>query len=343
MASEAFVSVVMPVRNEEAVIARSLGAVLTQTYPPELIEIIVADGLSSDRTLEIIKMLPGKDRVSVISNPRRLQAAGLNAAIRGARGDIIVRVDGHTIVEPDYIHQCVGALQETGAANVGGPMNPLGITPMGKAIAGATKMPFAIPSAFHISARGQYTDTVYLGAWPHWVLDAVGGFDESLPVNEDYELNYRIRQGGGQIYLCPAIRSHYVGRQTLSALARQYFNYGKGKTSTLKKYASSLRLRQLVAPCFVGVLIGGLPLSVVAPLVAWPWLAILLTYLAANLGFSLVTASRIGYRLLWRIPLVFMTIHFAWGVGFWVGWLFGNLWPPRQRAAGPHLSLSQDA
>lgn len=343
MASEVFVSVVMPVRNEEALIARSLGAVLNQTYPPELIEIIVADGLSTDRTLEIINTLPGKERVRLISNPQRLQSAGLNAAIREARGDVIVRVDGHTIIEPDYIRQCVDTLQVTRAATVGGPMNPVGITPMGKAIAGATKTPFAVPSAFHVSARGQFTDTVYLGAWPRWVLDRVGGFDESLPANEDYELNYRIRQGGGQIYLCPTIRSQYFGRQTLRGLARQYFTYGKGKTSTLKKYPSSLRWRQLVAPCFVGVLIAGPPLSAVAPLGAWLCLCILLTYLAMTLGFSLVTSSRIGYKLFWRIPLVFMIIHVAWGAGFWVGWLSGRLRLSRQHLATPHLSLSQDA
>jgi glycosyltransferase involved in cell wall biosynthesis len=342
MAKEAFISVVMPVRNEEALIARSLGAILNQTYPRELVEIIVADGLSNDRTLEIINTLPGKERVRVISNPQQLQAAGLNAAIREARGDIIVRVDGHTIIEPDYIRQCVDVLQETGAANVGGPMNPVGLTPMGQAIASATKMPFAVPSAFHISTKGQYTDTVYLGAWPRRVFDWVGGFDESLPGNEDYEFNYRLRQSGGQIYLSPAIRSHYFGRQTLGALARQYFNYGKAKTSTLKKYPASLRLRQLAAPCFIGAVIGGLPLSVIAPLILWLWLFILLIYLAAALGFSLVAASRAGYTLLWRIPLVFMTIHLAWGAGFWVGWLFGNLRLSRQRTATPYLSLSQD-
>lgn len=343
MSDDLFVTVVMPVRNEEKCIARSLGAILNQDYPPEFVEILVADGLSDDRTLEIIKALPGAERIRIIANPQRIQSAGLNAAIQQARGDIIVRVDGHTIIAPDYVRRCVTALHETGACTVGGPMDPVGVTPMGKAIAGATKTPFAVPSAFHVSNKGQYTDTVYLGAWPRRVLERVGGFDESLVANEDYELNYRLRQFGGQIYLSPSIRSQYVGRQTLRALARQYFNYGRGKTSTLKKYPASLRLRQLVAPGFVGALLCGLLLAPFLPPDRWLWLLLVATYLAANIAFSLKAAEQAGYSLFWRMPLVFLTIHLAWGLGFWAGFLFGDVRLARRRATAPHLSLLEDA
>lgn len=343
MSGDVFVSIIMPVRNEEAFIARSLSAVLNQDYPPELVEILVADGLSDDRTLEIINALPGKERVQIIANPKRIQAAGLNKALHQAHGDIIMRVDAHTIIEPDYIRQCVAALQETGAYNVGGPMQPVGVRAMGKAIAGAATTSFAVPGAFHTGTlTGRYTDTVYMGAWPRWVLETVGGFDEHLAINEDYELNYRIRQIGGRIYLSPAIRSSYFGRQTLHALARQYFHYGKGKTHTLKKYPASLRVRQLVAPCFVGAVIGGLPLSIMLPPAGWLWLLMLLAYLAAVLMFSFSAAKRTGYTLLWRFPLVFFTIHLAWGLGFWRGLLFGDVRSAHLRTAAAHLSLLEE-
>jgi succinoglycan biosynthesis protein ExoA len=323
-----FVSVIMPVRNEAAFIALSLNAVLHQDYPRQRMEILLADGASEDDTLAIVRSLPGAARVRIIHNPRRTQAAGMNEALRQARGDVIVRVDGHTVIAPDYIRQCVIALDETGAHNVGGAMLPVGVTPQGKAIAAATTSAFAVPTAFHTDRTGRFTDTVYMGAWPRQALERAGGFDERLTANEDYELNYRIRQSGGRIYLAPAIRSHYFGRQTLPALARQYFRYGRAKTATLRKAPASLRPRQLVAPAFVGVLIGGAPLSLVISLALVVWLGILLAYLTLNLGFSAHVARRAGFHVFWRLPAIFATIHVAWGLGFWVGLLAGPARPP---------------
>jgi len=254
----------------------------------------------------------------------------MNMALRQARGDIIIRVDGHTVIAADYVQQCVYALGKTGAQNVGGSMVPVGVTDQGKAIAAACTSAFAVPTAFHINhTAGRYTDTVYMGAWPRWVLERAGGFDEQLRINEDYELNYHIRQTGGAIYLAPAIRSHYFGRQTVGALARQHFRYGRGKTSMLRRAPGSLRPRQLVAPAFVGVVAGGLPFSVISPVILIPWLVVVATYLALNLAFSLRVAQRTGYHLFWWLPLVFATIHVAWGTGFWYGLLAGDAPAPR--------------
>ena len=339
---EVFVSVVMPVRNEESFIALSLNAVLHQDYPQERMEILVADGDSEDATREIIQALPGAERVQLIRNPRRTQAAGMNAAIRRARGDVIVRVDGHTVIAPDYVRQCVIALRRTGAHDVGGAMIPVGVTDEGKAIAAATMSAFAVPTAFHTNRVGRFTDTVYMGAWPRRVLDRLGGFDERLTPNEDYELNYRIRQAGGQIYLAPTVRSHYFGRQTLPALARQYFRYGRAKTGTLRKSPGSLRPRQLVAPGFVGVLAGGAPLFLVSSPARLLWLLVLFAYGALNVGFSARVALRAGHRLFWRLPLVFATIHLAWGLGFWAGLLAGDTRPPRT-AGPPELDVAAAA
>src|SRR5271165_4101310 len=168
------VSVIMPVRNEATWIKESLGAVLSQDYPSDLLEIVLVDGESDDGTIDIVCALPGADRVTILHNPSRNQAAGLNIGIRFSSGEIIVRVDGHTIVAPDYVRQCVNALKETGSQGVGGVMRPLGITPTGKAIAAATSSRFAVPTAFHVSQTACYTDTVYMGAWPRVVLDELG-------------------------------------------------------------------------------------------------------------------------------------------------------------------------
>lgn len=336
--TEPFVSVIMPVRNEEAFIARSLGAVLAQDYPTDRIEALVADGESDDRTRDVIAGLPGAERVRVIDNPQRRQAFGLNAALRQARGEIIVRVDGHTIIAPDYVRRCVEALRESGAVNVGGRMEPQGATPIGRAIAIAGASRFGVPTAFHVSGRPQYTDTVYLGAWPREALIAVGGFDERLKVNEDYELNYRLREAGGRIYLSPAIRSTYFGRQTLRALARQYYTYGWDRTNTLKLHPRSLRPRQLVAPLFVAALLIGGALAPLHIALRVAWVSLLLAYALANVGASLLAARRAG-RDIWelapRLPLVFATMHICWGIGFWRGALFGGPVARRSSAVAP--------
>jgi succinoglycan biosynthesis protein ExoA len=312
------VSIIMPIRNEEAFIGRSLAAVLAQDYPAEKMEVIVADGMSDDATLEIIKTLPSADRIRVIANPRRIQAAGLNIAIEQAHGKYIIRVDGHTIIAPNYVRRCIEILQESQAQNVGGPMNPVGSTTMGKAIATAGKSSFAVPSTFHISQQAQYTDTVYLGAWPREVFEQVGGFDENCGVNEDYELNYRIRKSGGKIFFSPELHSLYYGRHTLSALMRQYYRYGRSKVMTLRKHPESLRWRQTVAPIFVLAVAGGFFLALFFDAARFMWLAGVCTYFIINLIFSVRLAAERGWENLWRLVLIFAVLHLAWGVGFWM-------------------------
>jgi GT2 family glycosyltransferase len=197
---------------------------------------------------------------------------------------------------------------------------------MGKAIAAAGQSAFAVPSAFHISNEPAYTDTVYLGAWPRSVFDQVGGYSEHVGVNEDYELNFRIRLNGGKVFFSPAIRSAYYGRQTLGALARQYFRYGVSKVATLRLHPSSLRPRQLIAPLFVAGLVVGPLTALIHPLFGGLYALALLVYGLLNLIFSVRVALREGWALLWRLPFVFLAIHLAWGTGFWVAILrsFGS-------------------
>lgn len=341
--SEPFVSVILAVRNEASHIADCLNAVLTQDWPSERMEILVADGESTDGASEIIHALPESERIHLLVNPGRRQAAGLNLAIAHARGDVIVRVDGHTRIAPDYVRCCVAALQETGAACVGGRIEPVGLTPVGSVIAAVARTVFAVPGAFHVSQTARFTDTVYMGAWPAEVLARTGGYDERLRANEDYELAYRIRKTGGAVYLSPTIRSTYFGRQTFRALARQYFFYGIGKAQMLRIHPRSLRVRQLVAPLFVALLASGLIVWYLGPVAQAIWMGTLLAYAALNVGYSSSIVLRERLPVYWLAALVYLTIHVCWGVGFWAGLLLGFRLPTRSRERIAGLSTHTDA
>ncbi len=312
-----FVSVIMPIRNESVYITQSLTAILEQDYPPGCIQIIIVDGESDDNSIELIHNLSKTDHLQIISNPLRIQAAGMNLAIRIAQGDIIVRVDGHTVIAPDYIRRCVETLAITGASNAGGSLHNKAETLTGRGIALASRSKFAIPTAFRISSKAQYTDTVYMGAWPRCVFENVGLFDEHFMVNEDYEFNFRIRASGGSIYFSPEICSEYYGPESFHALAKKYFRYGASKPQTLLKHPKSLRLRHLAAPTFTLFVIGGIPLSIFMPFIGSIWSLGIIIYMLFNIVFSFHVGRREKLSLVCRIPLVFIFIHTTWGCGFW--------------------------
>jgi succinoglycan biosynthesis protein ExoA len=315
-----FVTVVMPVRNEAALIRRSLGAVLAQDYPRGRIEILVVDGESADETASLVQAIAVSDtRVRMLPNPGRIQARALNIGLDAARGEIIVRVDGHTIIASDYVRQCVSCLRTTGASNVGGLQRCVGVTAWGRAIAAAYRSPFGVPSRFRVSRRAAYVDTVYMGAWPREVFEQVGRFDETLDVNEDYEHNYRIRQAGGRIYLSPDIRSVYYGRQTPGALWGQFFHYGRGKAQVLIRHPASARPRHLVAPAWVATVVLGALLTPLHRRCAQLWGALLLGYAVASAVASIRAAEGNRRELLPRLPVVFACMHLGWGAGFWCG------------------------
>jgi succinoglycan biosynthesis protein ExoA len=312
------VSVIMPIRNEEAFIERSLGAVLAQDYPHY--EVLIADGMSTDRTRAIIAGMAEKTNIPItlIDNPAGIVSTGLNKALAAAKGAIIVRVDGHTIIEPDYVRECVAALDRTGADNVGGRMNAVGTTEWGRAIAAATSSPFGIGNAlFHYAETETEVDTVYMGAWRREVFERLGGFDEEMVRNQDDEFNYRLRAAGGKILLTPRIRLTYYSRSDLKKLWRQYFEYGYYKVLVLKKHPRQMSLRQFVPPLFVAGLVVGLPLALLNEVLAGLYLLAIGAYAALNITFSF----RIGRNVInaLRLMAAFATLHLAYGTGFWVG------------------------
>jgi cellulose synthase/poly-beta-1,6-N-acetylglucosamine synthase-like glycosyltransferase len=325
------VSVLIPMRNDGDHIRSCLEGVLAQDYSANQMEILVVDGCSTDHSREVVAEYVARyPHIRLLDNPRRITSAALNVGILQARGKYLIRVDAHTVIAPDYVRQCVILLESTEAANVGGCMQPVGQNYVGQAVALSTTSPFGIgDSKFHYDAQEQYVDTVYMGAFRREIFDGIGLFDEELIRNQDYELNIRIREAGGKILLSPKIISFYTPRSSLPALWRQYFQYGRWKVRTLQKHPSSLQWRQAVPPLFVGVLSGSFVAGFFSSLLFWLFNGIVGCYLLANLVASTICASRGGWRYLPILPVVFATIHFAWGLGFWYGLmlaLFGS--PP---------------
>jgi len=313
-----FVSIVLPVRNEAAFIERGLASVLCQTYPKDRMEVIVADGMSTDNSREMIRGLAAKSEVpiSIVDNVRKIAPTGLNRAIEKAKGDVIIRVDGHCEIEPDYIANCVGLLQSGRAEGVGGPIETVGETPKASAISMAMSSKFGVGgSAFRtVKDREIFTDTVAFPGYTRKIIDQVGAFNEELVRNQDDEYNFRIRKLGGRILLSPMIRSRYYSRSTFSSLWKQYFQYGYWKVRVLQMHPKQMSLRQFVPFAFVAAII---LLALMAPFtgVGRALLAgVISTYLAANLVASIYTA---GSRI-WAVPyllLSFSILHTSYGLG----------------------------
>lgn len=337
------VSVILPVRNEETTIAACLTSIFQQDYPRDRMEIIAADGQSEDSTVQQMLSVPNPGiPFTIIDNPGRIVSSGLNLGIQKARGQVILRVDGHTCIAADYVRQCVLALQRTGAENAGGRMVPRGQGPFGEAAALATSSPFGVGNArFHFSEHEEWVDSVYLGAWPRRVFEKIGLFDEELVRDQDDEFNYRLRTAGGRILLSPYIHSIYTNRSRVRELWQQYFQYGCWKVRVLQKHPRQMCPRQFVPPAFVAGLIVFSLLALFLP-GAWIGLAGLAgVYLLANLTAALCTCAKHGWRHLALLPLAYAILHLSYGTGFLSGLLrFYNRWEVKPAVLTNRKSLS---
>jgi succinoglycan biosynthesis protein ExoA len=318
-----YVTVVMPIRNEARSIATSLAAVLGQDYPSHRFEVIVADGMSNDGTraaIDAVVEAAGCEAASVtiIDNPRGVVATGLNAAISKAKGDLIVRVDGHCEVEHDYVTTCVRLLEETGADNVGGITAARGTGVLQRAIALGMSSPFGVGNArFRYASKPGWVDTVFPGAWRREVFERIGGFDEELVRNQDDEHNFRLVQAGGRIWLDPGMRIRYEPRDSVSALWRQYFDYGFHKVRVIQKRRGIGSLRHVIPSAFVVSILTGVATAAVTrrrKLV----LAVAVPYAAASVVAS-AHAGRSDRATLPVLPIVFATLHLSYGAGFLAG------------------------
>ncbi len=312
----------MPCFNEQRTIRSLLDSIYHQTYPRHNIEVIIADGLSTDQTRqEIIGFkLANEDLVvEVVDNPKRSIPSGLNQAIDTARGDYIVRLDAHSVPAEDYVARSISALESELGDNVGGlwEIQPGSDTWQARSIARAAAHPLGVGDArYRVGGRAQEVDTVPFGAFRRSLIERIGNFDETLLTNEDYEFNTRIRKAGGKIWFDPGIKSRYIARRSIGDLARQYWRYGFWKVKMLRRFPESFRWRQL-AGLFV------LSFPVLAVLGLWfIWAGWLLLFEAVVYLLALVlvgTQLAIKHRdlaLLWGVPLAIATMHFSWGTAF---------------------------
>jgi glycosyltransferase involved in cell wall biosynthesis len=325
------VSIIIPCYNEQKRIRSLLSAIYAQTYPRDSMEVVIADGLSTDNTRAIIEgfTLTCPDlNLRLIDNTRRSIPSGLNLAIKASRGDIIVRIDAHSQPYPDYIERCVEALVSGLAENVGGiwEIQPGDQTWMARSIAIAAALPIAVGDALYRHAtKPAYVETVPFGAFKREMLALIGFYDETLLSNEDYEFNSRILQSGGRIWLDPEIRSQYFARSSLLELSKQYLRYGYWKWKMLRRFPKTLRWRQALPPLFVISLI----LATLAALIYHPfWIfpaSELFIYFLILMLVSLHTAyAKKNWKLFFGIPPAIFTMHFSWGLGLLWSIINGN-------------------
>ncbi len=325
------VSIIIPCYNEQSTIRLLLEALCEQTYPRLEMEVIIADGLSTDGTRDVISSFQEDApdlSVRVVENTDRSIPSALNRAIEASRGEILVRFDGHSRPYPDYIANCIAAHQAGRGDNVGGvwEIRPGADTWMAKSIAAAAAHPLGVGDALYRHARSAAeVDTVPFGSFRRSLIERVGFFDESLLTNEDYEFNARIRKFGGKIWLDPSIRSIYFARSTLVDLVRQYWRYGFWKWRMLRRYPGTLRWRQALPPLFVLSLILLVIVSLPIPAARILLAAELLLYFSVMIlaGFRAALRERSAY-LIMGLPLAIFAMHASWGSGFLWSMLTAN-------------------
>jgi glycosyltransferase involved in cell wall biosynthesis len=327
------ISVIIPCRNEATRLPALLAALREQTHPAD--EMIIVNSASTDNTVQVAQHLAQQYALPlrVIDNPLATIPSSLNCGISVAQGDVIVRLDGHCIPQPSYLAESLKALQALEArgawGNVGGQWQvlPGSATPIARAIAYAVTTPLGAGDAsYRIGGQAGNVETVPFGCFRKQVWQELGGYNEKLLSNEDYEYNTRIIQAGGDVWFAPTVQAQYFARTTLPELWKQYARYGFWKAQMLKIHPKSLRPRQLIpalwfliAPCLLlmELVAGWLRISLIFTTGGIIWGG----YLLALVSYSLlgVSKGKISGAVACFLPVVYGCIHFAWGWNFWRG------------------------
>jgi glycosyltransferase involved in cell wall biosynthesis len=313
--TEELVTVVVPARDEEKAIGATLDSLRAQDY--RTLQILVVDGGSSDDTVAIVEKHAADDpRVELLHNPRHTIPVSLNIALAAARGRWLVRMDAHSTVDPGYVSAAVARLREGRWGGVGGRKDGVGTTPAGQAIAAALGSRFGVGgSIYHHGVHEQEVDHIPFGAYPTELVRQLGGWDENLVANEDFEFDHRLRATGAVLLFDPALRIAWQSKQSLGELYRQYHRYGRGKVDVARLHPGSLRPRHLLPPLLVPYLAGAAALAARRPALAAAMVAPYATGLAVA---SARTAQRLddpGARRL--VPAAFLAMHVGWGLGAW--------------------------
>ena len=310
-----FVSIVVPVLNEERNIERLARSLLDQDYPRDRYEIVMADGGSDDRTLELLRAVDPEGRIRVLPNPGRTAPAALNVAIAASTGSIVTRVDAHSWIAPDYLTRVVAVMEETGEKVVGGPVRMEPDTPFRRALVEALYAKVGVGSVPYRTLRERaFVESLQTGSFRREVLDEVGTFDEALAVVEDLDMNTRIRKAGHRLLLDPSIRFWYVPRPDLRALWRQIWTVGLVKARILRKHPDIFKLKYVLPTALVVALGASFALAPLRP----GSLVFPAAYAAAIAGFAASRVPRLGAGAA-RLIAILATLHVGYGLGFLVG------------------------
>ena len=312
-------TVVIPARNEERFIGRCLESVLAQTH--QNIEILVVDGDSDDRTRAIVTEIAARDpRVRLLDNPRRIVPSALNVGLAEAKGKWFVRIDAHATIGPTYVERALAHLRSGRCGAVGGRVDPVGETAAGRAIAVAMCSKFGIGnSVHHYGVEPVETDHVPFPAYSSELVRELGGWNEQLVVNQDFEFDWRVVQSGVRVLFDPALSITYFGQQSVRGVFRQFRRYGRGKVKVITMHPRSVRARHFAAPALVGALV--LSAGFLASGRGRVGAALPLAY-TAGIGVATVAGMHElegDRRAQSLLPLAFMAMHLGWGLGFWEG------------------------
>ena len=320
-----FVSIVLPIYKEEKFIEKCILSILAQDYPQDRMEVLFVDGMSPDRTREIIKSYEDvHSNFHLIDNPEKTVPFAMNKGITASKGEVIVRLDGHCVYPVNYVSVLVKYLYELGADNVGGVWHTLPANDSAEchAIAISSSHPFGVGASEHKigSKEIKQTDTVPFGCFKREVFDRIGLFDEDLVRNQDDEFNARIIKNGGKIFIIPELEINYTSRDSMQKMRRMYFQYGLFKPLVNKKLGAPATIRQFFPGLFVIGLILGLILSFLCCWIAWCYIGVLALYLLIGIGIGIQKARQYKkIALMWYMPYTFFNIHLSYGIGYIVG------------------------
>ena len=323
-----YITVVMPVRNEERFIADTIGQLLQHDYPENRYEIIVADGMSDDRTREIVREISSQHpQVRLLDNPKRLSSAGRNVGFKNCKSDYFLVVDGHCYIPDNRLLRNVVECFEKSAADCLGRPQPLdapGLTRFQNAVALArgSKLGHGGDSLIYGEFEGYASPVSNGAAYRREVFEKIGYVDENFDACEDLEFNYRVEKAGLKAYTSPKLTVCYYPRENLKGLFHQMGRYGRGRFRFVRKHPKALTLNQLMPGAFVAGLIlllftclGSLAFSSWYP-VSMAFVAAYVLYAVLITGESVRIAARHGCGYLPYLPLIFFTVHFALGYGF---------------------------
>lgn len=312
-------SVICPIYNEEKYIAKCIDSILAQDYPKDDLEVIFVDGMSSDRTREIVAEYSAKyPFIRLIDNPDRIVPPAMNIGIKASKGDIIIRLDAHAIFPQNYFSELVLNLHKLRADNVGGVCRtlPINDTPVCRSIAYVLSSSFGMGNShFRVGADSiKEVDTVPFGCFKRELFERIGYFDEELTRNQDDEFNGRIIKNGGKIFLLPDLVIDYFARDTVAKVYKMFYQYGLFKPLVNKKLGQPATIRQFFPLLFVLGLILGPFTFLISSIFIWLYLGVLLVYLTLAAIFSL-KESRSLNEILIKI-WVYFVVHFAYGWGY---------------------------